>query len=41
MRPGNPIQGHVPKDVQHATIMSVPPPAMPAIVATAIPDDGL
>ena len=35
------MQGHVPKDVQHATVVLVPPPVMPAVVAAAVPDDGL
>ena len=41
VRSVNPIQGHVPKDVQYATVVSVPPPVMLAVVAAAILDDGL
>ena len=41
MRPMNPVQGHIPKDVQHATMVSVPPLAMPTVVAAAVPNDGL
>ena len=41
MRPMNPMQGHIPKDVQHATMVSTPPPVMLAVVATAVLDDGL
>ena len=41
VRPGNPMQGYVPKEIQHAIVVSVPPPVMPAVVAAAIPDDGL
>ena len=41
VRPMNPIQGHAPKDDQHATMVSVPPPVMPAGVAAVVPDDGL
>ena len=41
VRPGNSLQGYVPKEVQHATVVSVPPPVMPAVVAAAILDDGL
>ena len=41
VRPGNPIQGYAPKEVQHATVVSVPPPVMSAMVAAAVPDDGL
>ena len=41
VRPVNPIQGYAPKEVQHATMVSIPPPMMPAVIATATPDDGL
>ena len=41
MRPVNPIQGYAPKEVQQAIVVSVPPPVMPAVVATTILDDGL
>ena len=41
VRPGSPMQGYAPKEVQHATVVSVPPPVMPAVIAVAIPDDGL
>ena len=32
VRSVNPMQGHVPKEVQHATVVSVPPPVMPTVV---------
>ena len=41
VRSVNPMQGHVPKDVQHATVVLVSPLVMPAVVATTIPNDGL
>ena len=41
VRSQNPMQGHVPKDVQHATMVSLPPLVMLAVVATTILDDGL
>ena len=41
VRPVNPMQGHVPKDVQHATMVLVSPLVMPTIVAATIFDDGL
>ena len=41
VRSVSPVQGHVPKEVQHATMVSVPPLVMPIVVVAAILDDGL
>ena len=41
VRPMNPMQGHILKDIQHATMVSVPPPMMPTVVVAAVLDDGL
>ena len=41
MRSMNPMQGHVPKEVQHAIVVLVSPPVMPSIVVVTIPNDGL
>ena len=41
MRLVNPMQGHVPKDVQHTTMVSMPPSVMLAVVGAPNLDDGL
>ena len=41
VRSVNPMQGHVPKEVQHTTVVLVPPPVMPTVAGAAILDDGL
>ena len=41
VRSVNLVQGCFPKEVQHATMVPVPPPVMPTIVAAATPHDGL
>ena len=38
VRSVNHMQAYVPKDIQHATVVSVPPPVMPTVVAA---DDAL
>ena len=41
VRSMNPMQGHLPKEVQHAIVVSMSPPVMPTIVVIASPNDGL